>query len=181
MWVHTVMKFSRVWMYGPLRNVQAGGVDMDAACTLPTFSHYKYTKRVYIDTAGFHRHRATTSRAAHPPHALTPRTPPTPATLPRIYPPPQMNIGQHGAASGGGPGGGDGSMVIADHNVKAEPALGAAALERVVAAAKAAHEDQQRSAEDQRAVCDLCNVRRADLRGPCGHKYHARECWCWSW
>ena len=60
-------------------------------------------------------------------------------------------------------------------HVKAEPSLGAAALERVVIAAKAAHEEQQRSAEDQRAVCDLCNVRRADLRGPCGHKYHARE------
>lgn len=60
-------------------------------------------------------------------------------------------------------------------NVKPEPALGAAALGRVVAAAKAAHEEHQRSAEDQRAVCDLCEVRRADLRGPCGHKYHARE------
>lgn len=57
---------------------------------------------------------------------------------------------------------------------QAEPS-GTAALERVVAAAKAAAEEQQRSAEDQRAVCDMCNVRRADLRGPCGHKYHARE------
>ncbi|CAM9847722.1 unnamed protein product, partial [Sphacelaria rigidula] len=65
-----------------------------------------------------------------------------------------------GAAAGGG--------------VMSDPALGAAALERVVAAAKAAAEEQQRNAEDQRAVCDLCNVRRADLRGPCGHKYHAR-------
>eukprot|EP00903_Cladosiphon_okamuranus_P010796 g10200.t2 len=83
-----------------------------------------------------------------------------------------MSMGQ-GAGSGGAPGG-DGTMVVSDLNMKAEPALGAAALERVVAAAKAAHEEQQRSAEDQRAVCDLCNVRRADLRGPCGHKYHAR-------
>lgn len=63
-------------------------------------------------------------------------------------------------------------------SVKPEPAHGAAALGRVVAAAKAAHEEHQRSAEDQRAVCDLCEVRRADLRGPCGHKYHAREYYC---
>lgn len=84
-------------------------------------------------------------------------------------------MGQQGAAASGGASSADGTLVVSDHNVKAEPALGAAALERVVAAAKAAHEEQQRSAEDQRAVCDLCNVRRADLRGPCGHKYHARE------
>lgn len=25
------------------------------------------------------------------------------------------------------------------------------------------------------SVCGLCNMRRADLKGPCGHKYHARE------
>lgn len=80
-----------------------------------------------------------------------------------------MNIGQSSTAAGGGGGG------VGDHHVKAEPALGQAALERVVAAAKAAHEEQQRTVEDQRQVCDLCNVRRADLRGPCGHKYHARE------
>lgn len=60
-----------------------------------------------------------------------------------------------------------------DTHVKAE--MGAAALERVVAAARAAQEEHQRNTEDLRAVCDLCNVRRADLRGPCGHKYHARE------
>lgn len=102
-----------------------------------------------------------------------------------------MNIGQVPTGAGAGlPNGGDG-MGGDDLGVKAEPALGAAALERVVAAAKAAQEEQQRSAEDQRAVCDLCNVRRADLRGPCGHKYHAREStvnwrcwrrrrrWCW--
>lgn len=27
-------------------------------------------------------------------------------------------------------------------------------------------------------VCDLCNMRRADLRGGCGHKYHARKSVC---
>lgn len=111
-------------------------------------------------------------------HTSLPTSPALSASLAPSFPsplPPQhpMSMGR-GAASGGAPGG-DGTMVVADHNVKAEPALGAAALERVVAAAKAAHEEQQRSAEDQRAVCDLCNVRRADLRGPCGHKYHARE------
>lgn len=72
---------------------------------------------------------------------------------------------QQGAIAAGAAGGGG----------SADAALGAAALERVMAAAKAAAEEQQRSAEDQRAVCDLCNVRRADVRGPCGHKYHARE------
>lgn len=61
------------------------------------------------------------------------------------------------------------------HGVRPKAEVGAAALERVIAAAKAAHDEQQRSTEDQRAVCDLCNVKRADLRGPCGHKYHARE------
>lgn len=25
------------------------------------------------------------------------------------------------------------------------------------------------------SVCSLCNMRRADLRAPCGHKFHARE------
>lgn len=25
------------------------------------------------------------------------------------------------------------------------------------------------------SVCGLCNMRRADLRAPCGHKFHARE------
>lgn len=75
-------------------------------------------------------------------------------------------------ASNPAPGSGAGAP-----SVKPEPAHGAAALGRVVAAAKAAHEEHQRSAEDQRAVCDLCEVRRADLRGPCGHKYHAREYW----
>lgn len=112
------------------------------------------------------------------------RTPPLPLSLPLLLsltPQHSMGLGQQGvAAGGGGPSNGDGGMGgggggVGEHNVKAEPALGAAALERVVAAAKAAHEEQQRSAEDQRAVCDLCNVRRADLRGPCGHKYHARE------
>ncbi|CAM9991495.1 unnamed protein product, partial [Ectocarpus sp. 4 AP-2014] len=101
-----------------------------------------------------------------------------------------MNVGQATAGAGGSiaAGGGDGGMGggaagTGEHSssssssgsgVKAEPALGAAALERVMAAAKAAHDEQQRCVEDQRAVCDLCNVRRADLRGPCGHKYHAR-------
>lgn len=91
-----------------------------------------------------------------------------------------MNTGHTASAAGAAHNGGGGPGT----HVKPEPAMGVAALERVVAAAKAAHDEQQRSAEDQRAVCDLCNVRRADLRGPCGHKYHAREWWrwwCWCW
>lgn len=75
------------------------------------------------------------------------------------------------AAAASGAGGAAG----AGNSGKPEAGIGQDVVQRVVAAAKAAAEEQQRSAEDQRAVCDLCNVRRADLRGPCGHKYHARE------
>lgn len=78
-----------------------------------------------------------------------------------------------GPASAGPSPGNVGASNDVDTHVKAE--MGAAALERVVAAARAAQEEHQRNTEDLRAVCDLCNVRRADLRGPCGHKYHARE------
>lgn len=69
-------------------------------------------------------------------------------------------------------------MGVGGAQVKAEssPAsLDAATVEKVVKAATAAQEEHQKTVEGQRVVCDLCGVRRADLVGPCGHKYHARE------
>lgn len=59
--------------------------------------------------------------------------------------------GEHnGDGGGGGGGGGRGGAVAIP--------LGAAAPEGGVV-----------------SVCNLCGMRRADIRGACGHKYHARE------
>ncbi|CAM9187630.1 unnamed protein product [Ectocarpus fasciculatus] len=66
----------------------------------------------------------------------------------------------------------DGSGAAAEHmNID-----GAMAASSGGAAGLGGQQARSGGAPDRAAVsvCDLCNMRRADLRGPCGHKYHAR-------